>query len=144
MNVPTYRVTLTREATLRVAEPRTGSHEQAARVLLAWFRDRAPVGEIVVVVLLDGRHRIRGIVPVSQGGAHGAAITPADVLRPAIAGAASAILVAHNHPSEDSTPSPEDRAMTAQLAAACDVIGIPLLDHLVLAVESGETRSAKS
>ena len=46
---------------------------------------------------------------------------------------ASAIVLVHNHPSGDPTPSPEDVAMTRAVAAACDVVGVPLLDHVVVA-----------
>jgi DNA repair protein RadC len=142
-HVPTYRVELRREATLKVAEESTPSFDAAGRVALAWFRERAPAGEILIVILLDGRNRVRGIVPVSQGGAHGCAITPADIFRPAIAGGAAAILLAHNHPSEDPTPSNTDLHMTAQICSAGDVLGIPVLDHLVIAIEAGLTRSCK-
>jgi DNA repair protein RadC len=64
---------------------------------------------------------------------HGCALTPRDVLGPALRDAASAIVVIHNHPSGDPEPSPEDIAMTRAVAAACDVVGVPLLDHVVVA-----------
>jgi DNA repair protein RadC len=47
--------------------------------------------------------------------------------------AASAIVLLHNHPSGDPRPSPEDIAMTREIARACEVIGVPLLDHVIVA-----------
>jgi DNA repair protein RadC len=54
------------------------------------------------------------------------------VFRPLIRCAAAAAIVAHNHPSGDPTPSPEDYALTRRLRAVGDLVGIPLLDHVVI------------
>lgn len=124
-----YRLTLAHERTLTLAE-NVSDHDAAARVVDAWFRVRESFAESVILLGLDARNRLIGVVEVSRGGAHGCAITPADVLRPALVMGASAILLAHNHPSEDPTPSPEDRRMTLDLMRACDVVGLTLHDHL--------------
>jgi len=55
------------------------------------------------------------------------------VYRPAIAEAAAGIIVVHNHPSGDPTPSAEDRAVTRQLVAAGQLLDLPLYDHVILA-----------
>jgi DNA repair protein RadC len=55
------------------------------------------------------------------------------VFRPAIAEAAAGIVLVHNHPSGDPTPSPEDRAITGQMTAAGRLLGIPVLDHVIVA-----------
>lgn len=85
------------------------------------------------VLLLDGRNRLRHAVRAAQGGQHACSLTPADVLRPAVRGAASALVLVHNHPSGDPTPSREDVAMTRAVAAACEVVAIPLMDHVIVA-----------
>jgi DNA repair protein RadC len=59
-------------------------------------------------------------------------VHPREVFGPAVALAATAIIVAHNHPSGDPTPSANDRAVTDRLRQAGELLGIPLLDHVVI------------
>lgn len=59
-------------------------------------------------------------------------VHPREVLRPALSEGAAGIIVMHNHPSGDPTPSHEDAALTRQLSEACDIMGIKLLDHIVI------------
>jgi DNA repair protein RadC len=70
---------------------------------------------------------------VAQGGLHGCALTPGDVLRPAVRDGGSAFVLVHNHPSGDPVPSREDVAMTRLVAAAGELLGVPLLDHVIVA-----------
>jgi len=60
-------------------------------------------------------------------------VHPREVFRPAIAEAAAGIIVVHNHPSGDPTPSAEDRAVTRQLVAAGQLLDLPVYDHVILA-----------
>jgi DNA repair protein RadC len=98
---------------------------------------RALVGadarEHFVVVMLDGRHRPVAYQVVSVGTATASLVHPREVFQPAVGVGAVAILVAHNHPSGDATPSAEDREVTDRLIRAGQLIGIPLLDHVVVA-----------
>lgn len=84
------------------------------------------------VVALDGRSAVRGTRRVAQGGLHGCSVAPRDILRAALADAASAIVLVHNHPSSDPTPSMEDLAMTRTVGDAAAVVGMPLLDHVII------------
>ncbi len=84
------------------------------------------------VVSLDGRNRLRGARRVAQGGLHGCAVAARDILRAALGDAASAFVLVHNHPSGDPRPSPEDLVMTAAVARAAAVVGVPLVDHVVV------------
>ncbi len=87
-----------------------------------------------VVLVLDRRHRLlRGTV-VGVGGVAHAPMEPREVLQAALREpAAAAILVAHNHPSGDPTPSPEDVAVTRRLERAAELVGLEFLDHLIVA-----------
>jgi DNA repair protein RadC len=85
------------------------------------------------VISLDGRNGMRGARQVAQGGLHGCAVSARDILRAALADAAAALILVHNHPSGDSAPSPEDVEMTRVVAAAGMVVGVPLVDHVILA-----------
>ncbi len=84
------------------------------------------------VLLLDTKHRLLREHTVSQGTLSGAAVDPREVFNPAVRERAAAIVCAHNHPSGDPAPSPEDRALTARLRESGALLGIPLLDHVVV------------
>jgi DNA repair protein RadC len=100
-----------------------------------WARPRlAPLQhEEVWLLTLDGRNGLLSASRIAQGGLHGCALTPRDVLRPALRAGGSAIVLVHNHPSGDPTPSDEDLRMTEALAVATGVVGLELLDHVVVA-----------
>lgn len=87
-----------------------------------------------IVLVLDRRHRLlRGAV-VGVGGVAHSPMEPREVLQAALREpAAAAILVAHNHPSGDPTPSPDDLAVTRRLAHAAEIVGLEFVDHLVVA-----------
>jgi DNA repair protein RadC len=83
-------------------------------------------------LLLNSRHRVMRDVLVTRGILDSALIHPREVFRPAVAEGAGAVILVHNHPSGDPTPSAEDRAVTRQLAEAGRAVGIPVLDHVVV------------
>ena len=112
--------------------------EQACKIINYMLKD-SPC-ERMVVVYLNGQNKLIGTEQVSQGGLAGAAVLPRDILRGAIAMNASAIIIGHNHPSGDPTPSYEDQVFTSKVAEACDIIGIPLVDHVIVTA-NGESRS---
>jgi len=95
-------------------------------------RADSPDVEQLWVLSLDGRNGLRGLRCVARGGRHGCAVTAREILCCALGDAASAIVLAHNHPSGDPTPSDEDVAMTRAVARAGDVVGIPVLDHVIV------------
>ena len=81
---------------------------------------------------LDGKNRIEGLYEGSVGTLTSSLVHPRDVLRPAVVAGAAAVVVAHNHPSGDPTPSPEDREVTRRLVSAGEILGIRVLDHVVI------------
>ena len=88
--------------------------------------------ESFFAVLLDVRHRVMTVHVVSTGSIDAAPVHPREVYSPAIRDGAAAVVVAHNHPSGDPTPSAEDRVVTDRLRDAGVLVGIPLMDHLVV------------
>lgn len=89
--------------------------------------------ERFVVIVLDVRNRPRHLARVAEGSVDHCMVDPRDVFAPAIREHGTAVLVAHNHPSGDPTPSREDIELTRRLVNAGDVIGLPVLDHLIVA-----------
>jgi len=89
--------------------------------------------ERFLVLLLDGRHRVIRPVVASEGTLTASLVHPREVFAPALKEPAAAVVLVHNHPSGDPTPSREDREVTARLIAAGELLGIPVLDHVVVA-----------
>lgn len=88
--------------------------------------------EVFVAVSLDTQHRVLGLTEVSRGTVNQSLVHPREVFRTAIALGAAALVVAHNHPSGDATPSAADRTVTEQLIAAGKVLGLPVHDHIII------------
>jgi DNA repair protein RadC len=85
-----------------------------------------------VLVALDTRHRVIATRLVSIGTADHTFLAPREIYRDALLLGASAVVVAHNHPSGDATPSTDDERITRRLADAGATIGVDLLDHLIV------------
>ncbi len=127
------------EVTRRMAESasRAGLIMGNAETVYRWMRGRL-VGERrewVHVLLLDARRRWIGERCVSVGSLSSSSVHPREVFRPAIGLAASAIVLVHNHPSGDPTPSVEDHQVTVRLAEVGALVSIQLLDHVIVATE---------
>jgi DNA repair protein RadC len=90
-----------------------------------------PVEEFHVAIL-DSQHRLERDVTVTRGLLNSSLVHPREVFREAIAENAAAIILVHNHPSGDPTPSPDDRVTTEQLVAAGRVLDIPVQDHIII------------
>lgn len=139
--IPIYDVRLVRaRKPLQLAEPSAPDASKAALVLhgLIGLTDR----EHLAVIFLDGRHNITGVHVAAVGGQSGiASVDCRTILRAALLACAAGIIVGHNHPSGDPTPSREDRAFTDHLDEACKVVGIPLVDHVIVTKEPGVYRA---
>ena len=89
--------------------------------------------EVFIAVLLTARHEVIREVTVSIGCLTGSLVHPREVFQPAVRDAAAAVILVHNHPSGDPTPSPEDAQLTERLAEAGRLLGIRVVDHVVVA-----------
>jgi DNA repair protein RadC len=99
-----------------------------------WFAPRLAdlAAEEFYLLALDTQSRVIRDVMISRGTLNGSLVHPREVFRAAIAEAAAGIIVVHNHPSGDPTPSPDDRAITRQLVEAGRLLGLPLYDHVII------------
>ena len=88
--------------------------------------------EQFLVILLNSKNRVIGMEIVSEGSLTNSVVHPREVFQPAILQHAAAIVVAHNHPSGDPRPSPEDREITRMLKEAGVIMNIPVLDHIII------------
>lgn len=96
-----------------------------------WEENPGHDQERFVVACLDTKHRIQSVVPVTVGTLDASLVHPREVFKPAILEGSSAILLSHNHPSGDPTPSKEDHNVTRRLTEAGELLGITVLDHIV-------------
>lgn len=128
--VPGLRVSLVREPSAVPYVDASGPARIAAVVRA--FIPQGEEREHFLAVLLDARNHIKGVVTVSIGTLTASLVHPREVFRPAIVAGAAGVIVAHNHPSGDCTPSSEDREATRRLVKAGELIGIPVLDHVVV------------
>jgi DNA repair protein RadC len=91
--------------------------------------------EYIVLLLLDGKHRVNALNVVAVGSLTSALVHPREVFKPAILANAAAVIVGHNHPSGDTEPSREDRELTDRLVQAGRLLGITVLDHVIVGEE---------
>jgi DNA repair protein RadC len=88
--------------------------------------------ESLRVILLDTRYHLLRMEEVSLGSVNESIAHPRDVFRPAVISSAYAVIVVHNHPSGDPSPSQSDHSLTRRLAEAADLLQIKLLDHIII------------
>jgi DNA repair protein RadC len=88
--------------------------------------------EVAIILLLDTSLNVRGAAEVSRGERDSTVIPIADILRLALLDGATAIVLVHNHPTGQSSPSDDDKTSTLALAAACEQVGLCLMDSVVL------------
>jgi DNA repair protein RadC len=97
---------------------------------------RGAAREEVWVLMLDARHRPIRCETVAVGSINSSRLAPRDVFAPALRAGSAALVVAHNHPSGDPAPSRADRVVTEALRSAAALLGIPMLDHIIVAARA--------
>lgn len=115
---------------LQVRRTPVGSPNAAGQFALGqdWPADR----EQFKVILLNAKNHVIDVESISEGTLNAALVHPREVFKPAIKRSAYAVIVAHNHPSGDPSPSREDHEVTKRLLAAGETLGIQMLDHLIV------------
>ncbi len=101
------------------------------REVVAKQPDYEPEKESSVVILLSARMLPFAWHRVALGSVSECPLHPREVLRPAIIGSASSFVVCHNHPSGDPSPSPADTDITKRIREASEVMGLPMIDHVI-------------
>jgi DNA repair protein RadC len=107
-----------------------GPHDILARL---GPRLRTLEKEVMIVLGVDSKHRVLVEQRVAEGGVCSVVVHPRDLFAAVVREAAAAMICVHNHPSGDPSPSDADRTMTERLRAAGDLLGVPVLDHVIVA-----------
>ena len=124
-----------RTVTLKLGEPpaaTVSSPENALAFLLPIFADLDEDREHAVMLALDSQNRVRGFKVVSTGSQSASLVDPKTLFRDALLLGAAAIILAHNHPSGDPTPSREDLRLTHQLSQAGKILDLRVHDSMIL------------
>ena len=133
--IPRYKLKLVRDGVASYSADKIDHFDSAVEIAKAMLADSEC--ERVAAIYLNGANVPIGASIIAMGGASRCALTPADVFRGAIVVGATAIIMAHNHPSGNPTPSAEDLAMTFKVLEAGKLLGVFLLDHVIIARDVG-------
>ena len=128
--LPRYRVTLVREGSVSNSNNHIRTPQDVMDVLSTEY-DNAVV-KMAQMLALDTKNKIIGIFTISTGSLNASIIHPRDIFQRAILSNAASVILAHNHPSGDPTPSSEDTELTKKLVDAGKILDIPILDHVVI------------
>ncbi len=128
--VPLYACSLVRDGSVATDSRMIDGARSAAAILRPIIKDADR--EYFVVLALSSRRHCIGAEIVSIGTLSASLVHPREVFKPAILLNAAAVVVAHNHPSGDCTPSAEDRDVTRRLTRAGELLGIPVADHVII------------
>ncbi len=107
-----------------------GVPRDAAAAFMAILQDEP--AEVFAMICLTTKHRVIAYHEVSRGTLDATLVHPREVFKVALLANAAAILISHNHPSGDSTPSQDDIDLTRRLAAAGELLGVQVLDHIII------------
>ena len=129
--IPLYRVALVRDSSESILKRKPAQNSIMVVELV-----RAVLGdtdrEHFLVVMIDGKNRPIGVNVVSTGSLTASLVHPRETFKPAILSNAAAVILAHNHPSGEATPSAEDEEITRRLVDAGAILGIRVLDHIIV------------
>ena len=137
------RVSLVYEGSLQ-DRPRITSPQDAKTFFAKyWLDNPGHDQERFVVACLDTKNRVQSVVMITIGTLDASLVHPREVFKPAILEGSSSIILSHNHPSGDSTPSGEDHKVTERLTEAGKLLGIEVLDHIIHGDGSNEVLSLR-
>lgn len=135
VGIPIYRISLVRESAVPYHEvPQMRSSKDVAKLLHEYLKDTDR--EHFVVFFCDQKNRLTGVHTVSMGSLTASVVHPRECFKAAILANAAAIVCGHNHPSGDVQPSREDRATTTRLVQAGKLLGIQVMDHIIIGLNT--------
>ena len=135
INITLSKVKLVRESSHRygnIASRKISGPEDAVKIINEVLDLEHEAQEVFGVLFLDQRNKITGIMEVSRGSVNASIATPREVYKGAILHNAVSILLFHNHPSSETQASQADLNLNRQMQKASDIMGIPLLDHVII------------
>lgn len=134
-NKPAKRVNIVsikmiKESSILYKERKISSPSDAAKIAKDFLLESDR--EQLIVICLDTKNQPTAINIVSIGSINSSIVTPREVFKPAILSNSASIIISHNHPSGDCTPSSEDISVTTRIKESGKILGIELLDHIII------------
>ncbi len=134
--VSVYRVSLVKDKSISFGHSRMNNSKEAQGLIQRLIRTQGQSDrEQFCVILLSAKNEIIGMNIVSVGGLSSASVYPREVLKPAILANSAAMVLCHNHPSNDLDPSPDDLAITKRIVQASGLMGIAVHEHLIISMD---------
>lgn len=130
---------------LKVMESDTANAFEAVKItnpgmsadfIRQFYLDDIEIFESFFIVLLNRQNMTIGWAKISQGGVAGTVVDPIVVAKYAVDTLSSSVILAHNHPSGNRTPSPQDKDLTKRITKGLELFGIRVLDHIILTKDS--------
>jgi len=132
-----YRVSLVKDETVSFGQSPINNSQEAQSLIQQLIRTRGqPDREQFIIALLNAKNEMIGLNIVSMGGLTATTVIPREVLKPAILANTAAIILSHNHPSNDLQPSAHDIAITKKIIWAAEIIGIQVHEHIIINMEN--------
>ena len=133
--ISTYRVTLIKDRQLPFVTCRLNNSAQAQPLIKSLIETHGQSDrEQFCVLMLNAKNEIIGLNIVSTGDVSSATVNPRELMKPAILTNSSALILGHNHPSGDVSPSPEDLTVTKRIVQASKIMGIVVHEHLIVSM----------
>jgi len=141
--VPLKKIVVVREGCI-ATRPVVSSSSDSKRLFRDyWIQQPENDQECFVVACLNTKNRVQSILQITTGTLAASLVHPREVFKPAIVQGSSSVILSHNHPSGDATPSQEDREVTKRLTESGDLLGITVLDHIIYGNGTGEVASIR-
>ena len=141
--IPNYKIQLVREGSSLYNTNQITCPEDAAEIAARHFEAMATDREVFSVMFLNVKNYVIGIHDVSIGSLTASVVHPREVFKAACLANAASIILMHNHPSGDASPSKEDIEVTARLVQVGRIMDIPVFDHIIVGDYTGEYTSLK-
>ena len=133
INITINKICLVKECCHRYDLPRSITcPEDAAQVAMDIFHLEQEAQEVLILISLNIKNMIMGVHEISRGSTSCSIVSPKEIFKTALLHNAEGIIMVHNHPSGDNTPSIPDMKVTSRISQAGRLLEIPLLDHIIV------------
>ncbi|WP_436239952.1 JAB domain-containing protein [Paenibacillus sp. LjRoot153] len=135
-NIDIVKIKMVKESSFLYSHPSLSNTINAPKAIVDIVEDILEISseavEICGMLLLDTKNKINGLHIISRGTLNYGIVNPRDVFKAALLANAASIVLFHNHPSGDPTPSPEDISLTNRLCEVGELLSINVLDHIII------------
>lgn len=134
ITIQKYKLELIRDSSCRydLDDKKIKSPKDAYSIIEATTRLSKQAEEVILLITLDTKNQVSGVFEVGRGNINSAIVSPREIFKRAILNNSTNIIIAHNHPSQDPSPSECDLSITKNLIKCGEILGIALLDHLIV------------